>query len=355
MQKDDPVTDAIATLVAEYAVLHPTYVLPSIFGKMDSDSEVVRQNAVNVLSQVFKVSKDILANDTAPQFQKLSETLTTCLMKRLHDDNIYIRNQTSAIFAFTNPNQIVPKLCRQLTHRDARVRSTAEKSLVEVLLSPKYHSEASVVLLDCIRNLSTGTAQYESSPKPVPKSPADILSGKPAQSHKDDMKASNEANIERILRVAKKWAEAVDTRLWADIVPTLLSKMYAAPNDSAIVRFVNVVAPSWGPKEVAIVASWSLDVMRRQPKPENESLNAEDVQNILFSRLCPLLALKVFIFKSVNSLLLSGLDFLTLCRWSLYQVWRNFMKDIILKDWYLWSCWRLCAKGLNHRQSLILS
>ncbi|KAJ3216686.1 hypothetical protein HDU67_009118 [Dinochytrium kinnereticum] len=273
VREDDAVLESVTGLIAEYTVLHPAYVLPALFGRMDSETQAVRHNALTALSQIFKVCKDLLESEAAPQFSKLRETLTDCLMNRLYDDNIHIRNQSSFLFAYTDPNIIVPRLCAYLNYRDDRKSTYSFRN--ESLVSPAS-SEAE-------------------TPRRTPITPADIYTRKTAPiiaNTTTETNTARDSRTERMLRVTKKWAETVDKRLWADIIPRLLSKMYAAPNDAVIIRFVRAVSPSWGSKEVRIAATWCLDVMANQPESTGDGGDSS-VEDILFSRLCPMLALKM--------------------------------------------------------------
>ncbi|KAJ3116871.1 mannose-1-phosphate guanyltransferase [Phlyctochytrium bullatum] len=138
------------------------------------------------------------------------------------------------------------------------------------------------------KKLRNPTFEMVPGPTTVPKSPADIklkaVSITPSE--------SEELNVDRLLRVVKKWSESLDPREWPKIIPRLITKMYAFPKDTVIVRALREVCPTWKSAELRIVLNALGPLMKKQPVISAEDVSGSRVEEILYSRLSPLLLLK---------------------------------------------------------------
>ncbi|KAJ3195786.1 hypothetical protein HK101_011041 [Irineochytrium annulatum] len=257
--------DGVAGMLADFATSFPEEILIDVFSRLDSEEPAKRRNALRIITRIFEMKRDAVLGDDP-------------LHKGLR-------------WGPTYPHTVITELCGYLEDRDARVRSSAELALVSTLSSHRASVDAAMVFLEYIRSVPKAAAESKSS---VPATPAEI---KAPQSTKDN---KNMPRLDRLMNVTKKWSISVDPKAWPAIASRLVDKMYSAPDDGLVIRFVASVAESWVDIATgAAVLSRALSIMRSQPRLTDELLNdpssasAFSVRDLLLLRLSPMLALKM--------------------------------------------------------------
>ncbi|RKO87606.1 hypothetical protein BDK51DRAFT_45605, partial [Blyttiomyces helicus] len=316
-----------AGFLADYAAARPDEVLDAVFTRLDSDDPAKRRNALAVLEEVFAIDRDVLAGSP-----RLRDALVEHILPRLHDEDINLRKQAALLFSHCSkpaphryrdngelskssilsaswsfsiePAAIIPRLCALLTNSDPRVRSAAEVALVSILTEYRSGVDAVFAFLEHARDVDRGKS--EQSPY-IPKSPGEVAIPIASAGRKKD---DTSQILDRLFRVANKWASVTTPAFWSVTIPLLVDKAYAAPNDAVIIRFLTAVAPFWvGEVASRTVISSVVKKMMRQPRLTSDLSKAttdDDVlarQGVLFARLSPLLILRVLPLECLDWLI----------------------------------------------------
>lgn len=180
-----------------------------------------------------------------------------------------------------DPSEIVPKLSDRLWNGQGPTQPLAKECIITILSTNPTTVNSLLVLVDYIRCVisSNSATLYKERLTPenrkvaqgrinivssVPSTPGQIAQAHtPAKSSATDI---NEA-LSILFDVVSSWASSVDAKRWIELIPTLLTQVYASPSDTILVRLISSLAPFWANEDIGkCVVRWSVDVMSGQPR-----------------------------------------------------------------------------------------
>lgn len=298
LDERDSAARAVVLLIAEYFAINPDAEgIRELFGRLDSDNNTTRRNALDVISELMAVCSES-GHVLAPS---LRENIGKHLLDRLGDEELTNRLQASKLFAQLDPLFVMPALVRLVYSRDVRVRSAASDAIVAVLRGQTHPCNVISVLLDCMRD----NVQNASPPKhPRQVGESSKYSGS-AASH-----SGSGMDVDRIMRLVPKWSSTVQD--WDSLVKMLLRKMFAETSNAVIPRFLSEISNHLA--DVSHTVFKLLISHMNKQKEANEDLlmkwkegrlsECEEtrIKDILFDRLSPLLVLRVLPLRAFNDL-----------------------------------------------------
>ena len=332
----DTAAEAVVALLAQ-ALMQATaqveaQLMEQVLAAVDSTSAHRRDNGVKVLEQVVRLQRQVLhhgqgadeqvAGDAgrlegADKGRRLMDTLCRVLLTRLGDEELTMRCRSSELLAHGQPRFVLPPLCRLLYARDARARAAAERAIVAVLAGHRDPLSAAETLLDAIRLPFTHLPHTDDpgnmrNPSPAPQHPGHIASparakqcaSQPGEGGGTDEDGAAGDWPARVLRLLPKWLEsqkeARQTGLRNDVARLFVSRVFAAPHDTALMKACSTVSVFLAQQRAAVLP---LVHRRMRALAENEkaslpgggvdSIDDETRRDLLFARLSPLLILKV--------------------------------------------------------------
>ncbi|XP_042514637.1 uncharacterized protein LOC122089182 isoform X2 [Macadamia integrifolia] len=290
-ERDSPAR-AVVLLTAECCTINRDgQCLKDVLKRIASKNLSQRRNALNVISELVRMSlesEDLLS----PQmWQDIAEHLLECL----GDEELMIHVEASNLFPKIDPFLVLPTLVRLVYSPDERVQSSASNAVAAVL---KYHNQnvrVIVMLLDCLSNLCQSLN--------LSKAPGEMEGSK--------------LDTDRVLRLIPEWSKSVQN--WNIMIEPLVDKMFADPSNAIIIRFLSCISEHLA-DAADIVLVHVLSYMKRQKEIDEEILTGwksgtytEDesvkLQHPLFDRLCPLLIIRILplrVFNDLNSSAMYG-------------------------------------------------
>lgn len=287
LDERDSAAKAAVKLVAEYCFLcSDNCCLQNVLKGLISGNFLQRMNAVDVIADLTDISIESGSSLSRQMWQDIADHLLECL----GDEAQVIQTRASALLPVIDPSLTLPALVRLMYTPNERVQSLASETLVAVLKTHKKEPEALCLLLDCLGNLCNT-------------SDPDAIGD--AQGAKLDS--------DRVLKLLPEWSKLVED--WNVIISALLDKLFAEPSNAVIVRSLSYIS-----EDLADFADLVFDQLLLYTKGQNniqqsvskrESGTCQDVDsfNSLFSRLCPLLVIKLLplkVFDNLNSPLVYG-------------------------------------------------
>lgn len=322
LQNHDGVSKAVAGLIAEVVVAHPDQGVPPLFAFLDEKSEVEsaegsaldaklarRKNALAVIAEVFEQADQLAgsaepgrSDSSAGEFSAskaasmassrvLDKRLCEELLARLHDEDIGLRVKAARLFGRVQPAFVAPRLCRMMGSRDDRVRSAAGSAIVTLMSDAIDTVDAALVLLDCIRHGPSGESE-------MPQSPAEIGVAREAPV---ELPQESSRWQDRVLNLIPRWASNLSDDAWMRLAPAVVDKVFSAPQDRVLVKFLSSVVSSAGPHRpyhemIARVAhrmeTQAVLTATLLEEGAVDDLSAAAVRDLLFERLSPLLVLR---------------------------------------------------------------
>ncbi|GLT55250.1 hypothetical protein SLA2020_283890 [Shorea laevis] len=280
LDERDGTARAVVMLIAEYcSVSSDSQCIQEVLKQIASGNLLQRRNAVDVISELIRISSDSINEPSHLDWQDIASRLLECL----GDEESVIREQASSLLPKIDPSFVFPGLVRLVYSSDERVQSFAGDAFIKVL---KYHNEKVEVicmLLDCLSNLNQSLD--------LPQMTGDIGEG-------------SKFDGDRVLRLIPEWSKSVQD--WNSLIGPLIDKMFAEPSNATIVRFLSYISEQLG-EAGDVVMSRVLLHMKGQKEWESTTYTNHDsvkMQQSLFERLCPLLMIRMLplrIFNDLNS------------------------------------------------------
>ncbi|PIN16692.1 hypothetical protein CDL12_10657 [Handroanthus impetiginosus] len=291
LDERDAAANAIVKLVAEYcSICSDSKCLYQVLKRIDSKNVSQRRNAVDVVAELIHIS---YGSDSAlPQvaWQDVANHLVECL----GDEDQSIQNQAVNLIPMIDPPLVLPALVGLIYSTNEREQISASNALIALLLNHRQKPEIVCMLLDCLSKLSQNPD-----------------SGAPTGS-----KEGSTLNADRLLKLLSEWAKNVED--WRILVGPLMDKMFAEPSNAVIVRFLSHIS-EYLAEAVDLVFHRLILYMREQKENDecfsklkgriDSNSEAMEHEHCLFSRLCPLLVIRLLplrVFDDLNSPLVYG-------------------------------------------------
>ncbi|XP_027068028.1 uncharacterized protein [Coffea arabica] len=287
LDEQDSAAKAVVKLVAEYcSVRSDNCRLQNVLKGLTSGNFPQRMNAIDVISDLIDISLESSSSLSDQMWQDIADHLLECL----GDEELVIRTRASALLPVIDPSLTLPALVRLIYTSNERVQSLASETLLVVLKTHKEEPEVLCLLLDCLGNLCNTSD---------PDATGDAQGAK--------------LDSDRVLKLLPEWSKLVED--WNVMISALLDKLFAEPSNAVIVRSLSYIS-----EHLADLADLVFDQLLLYTKGQNnilesvskgESGTCQDVDsfNSLFSRLCPLLVIKLLplkVFDNLSSPLVYG-------------------------------------------------
>ncbi|KAA8517047.1 hypothetical protein F0562_017135 [Nyssa sinensis] len=212
LDERDGTARAVVMLVAECCSMSTdSWCLEEVLKRLASGSVLQRRNAVDVISELIRISPDLIY---------CRQDIANHLLERLGDEELVIREQASNLIPMMDPSLVLPALVLLVYSSDERLQPSASNAFVSVL---KYHNqkfEVICMLLDCLSNI----CQNPDLPK------ASVDGGE----------AEAKLDTNRVLKLIPEWSKSVED--WNLLIEPLIDKMFAEPSNATIVRFLSYIS-----------------------------------------------------------------------------------------------------------------
>ncbi|XP_021893322.1 uncharacterized protein LOC110811211 isoform X2 [Carica papaya] len=292
LNERDSAARAVVSLIAEYCSINTDgHWLREVVGKLASGNAMQRRNAVDVISELIRMSTDSGSVLSQIAWQEVGNHLLECL----GDEETAIRVQASNLLPMIDPSLVLPAIVNLVYAPDENVQLSASNALIGLL---KYHNENAEVicmLLDSL-SLSHGLGVLKTTGH----------SGKGAKLDED-----------RVLKLIPEWSKTVQN--WNSLIERLIDKMFAEPSNAMIVRFLSCINEQLA--ESGDIVLYRVLCHVKEQKDVDESFlsrwdsgtytsdDSKRMQQVLFDRLCPLLILRLLpmrVFDYLESSIMYG-------------------------------------------------
>ncbi|OUZ99900.1 hypothetical protein BVC80_9069g4 [Macleaya cordata] len=292
LDERDNIARAVVSLIAEYCSTNTDcQCLQEVFNRLASGNPLQRRNAIDVISELVRVSSD--AGNSLPL--SIRKDLTKHLIDRLGDEELIIRVQSSNLVPMIDPQLVLPELVRLVYSPDERVRSSASDALAAVLKSHNNNPELIVMLLDCLSNLSQSPG--------LPRTPVEG--------------GGSKFDSDTVLSLVPEWSKSVQD--WNIFVKPLVDKLFSEPSNVIIVLFLSYISEHLA-EAPDVVLCHVLLYMQGQKEIDTKllskgaygtdaSVDSSKLKDSLFDRLCPLLIIRLLplkVFDDLNSSIMYG-------------------------------------------------
>ncbi|KAB1222327.1 hypothetical protein CJ030_MR2G002032 [Morella rubra] len=288
LDERDGTARAVVMLIAEYcSVSRNSHCVQEVLKRIASGNVLRRRNALDVMSELIRMSSDSLNELPHLAWQDIANRLLECL----GDGEYLIREQSSSLLPMLEPSLVLPGLVRLVCSLDEGVQSSAGDAFIKVL---KYHNqkvEVICMVLDCLSNLNRSLDLPQ----------INVAKGEGSKFDGD-----------RVFRLIAEWSKSVQD--WHCLIGPLIDKLFAEPSNAIIVRFLSYISEHLGEAGDVVIHRVLLQMKGQEEidksflcRWENSSYTNQDsvkMQQSLFERLCPLLLIRMLplrIFNDLNS------------------------------------------------------
>lgn len=278
LDERDAAAKAAVKLVAEYCSLaSDDKCIKEILKRLSSGDLSRRLNAADVISDLVVMSVESVTALPDHIWQDIAH----CLLECLGDAEVAIRMSVSPTIALIDPPLVLPQLVHLIYSMKEIVRSLARSTLSAIL--KKHADEPKVVclLLDCL----SGHCQGQD----------------PSGAATDRKGPEFDAN--EVLKLVPEWSRMVTD--WNVMISALLDKLFAEPSSAVMVRCLSYISDHLADHADLVLCQLLLHAEGMgnfQENSELRNLSSQKVdafytQHSLFSRLCPLLVIRLLPLK----------------------------------------------------------
>ncbi|KAK6124646.1 hypothetical protein DH2020_041610 [Rehmannia glutinosa] len=291
LDERDAAAKAIVKLLAEHcSICSDSKCLYEVLKHIDSKNVAQRRNAVDFVADLIHMSSGSVNALTEATWMDVANRLLECL----GDEDQIIQNQAANLIPMIDPMLVLPTLVDLSYSTHKSVQISASNALMALLVNHKQKPEILCMLLDCLSKLSRNPD-----------------SGAP-----NSRKEGSTFDADRILKLLSEWAKHVDD--WHVMVGPLIDKMLDEPSNAVIVRFLSHIS-EYLAEAVDVVFNRLIVHMREQKEIDecfsiwkgrtDTNIEAMKREHCLFSRLCPLLVIRLLplrVFDDLNSPIVYG-------------------------------------------------
>ncbi|KAL6523246.1 hypothetical protein OROGR_016849 [Orobanche gracilis] len=291
LDERDATAKAIVKLLAEYcSICSDSKCLYEVLKRIDSGNVAQRRNAVDFVADLIHLSS-VSVNTLSPAAWK---DIANHLLECLGGEDQIIENLAVGLIPMIDPTLVLPMLVDLSYSTQDSIQVSASNALLALLVKHKQKPEILCLILDCLSKLSRN-----------PDSCAPI-----------GRKEGTTSDADRLLKLLSEWAKHVED--WHVMAGPLVDKMFAEPSNAVIVRFLSHISEYLA--EVVDVVFKRLLAHVREQKEIDECFSkgeektdsnswAMEREQCLFSRLCPLLVIRLLplrVFDDLNSSIVYG-------------------------------------------------
>ncbi|KAK1427113.1 hypothetical protein QVD17_15796 [Tagetes erecta] len=292
LDERDGTARAVVTLIADYcSASEDRYCLDQILKAIASENINQRRNALDVISEVISNSSDLPSTLSHSVWQDIANHLLDCLK----DEEDIIRAHASKLLALVDPSLILPALVYLICSSEATLYSSATTTLHGVLTYHNQKPEVISMLLDCLSTLD-----------------ANLDHQKTAENYRLE---GLKGGVDKVLKLIPEWSRSVKD--WKLLVGPLVDKMFAEPSNPIIVKFLSYISDYLGAAAYIVFQQILLHTESQTEFDEtvvgeldiSHTENDMKLQHSLFSRLCPLLLIRLLplnVFNDQKSSLVYG-------------------------------------------------
>ena len=231
-------------------------------------TEEARAGALAVIRNVLETAapgEDVVVGSEAA-------AITAASLGALKDPTLVVRKAAAATFSALPIPDVLPRLLRALSAKDARERASARESAAGAMRAYTETRGASAALDAFIAAVRPGPGE------------GDVVSGV----------SENDAEGSRATSVLRGWSESLTEDQAREVAAGIAAATLRNPGVTALVRVASALAPRVGEPPAcretfaAVRAAWSASRPAEASEASEASSNADDV----FERLAPLLVLR---------------------------------------------------------------
>ncbi|CAH9062850.1 unnamed protein product [Cuscuta europaea] len=268
LDEEDGAAKVVVRLVAEYCfICLDIKCFHDVLKRLVTGNLSQRRNALRFISDIIHVSLE--SDGTLPQ--SMRQDIVNNLLDFLQEEDVIICKQACSLIPFVDPSLVLPGLVNLIYSSNQRVQSSAGTAFISLLKNYKQKPEVLCIIIDC---LSDGPAATKGS----------------------------QLDIDRVLALLHQWSKTVEH--WDLLVGSLIDKLFMEPSNAVIVRFLSFISEHLA-ENTELVFQQLLSYTRGQ-EDFSESLGTinttEKWQLSIFSRLCPLLVIRLLPLSAFDNL-----------------------------------------------------
>jgi len=249
----DVISIGFARLVADLIVRDP-----------DNESflKILRMcggGAKSAMKSALHVSIEIMRRSGSSMPSSSLGAVVRAMLPRLSDRDLEVRKLATAVFAHTNPSQVLPALFELLVSKDEAERSAAGDAIMAMMREQSSPLRALESFLDALQSLSS-----------------------------TDLPDANTARTERAVKLLTRFADTVEEKEWKNISEALAEALFRNPSSSVLTQTIAGLAP-W----IALPTARECIVAVCARQLSSQSADKSDNEQDIFQRLAPLLLLRL--------------------------------------------------------------
>ncbi|CAH9105580.1 unnamed protein product [Cuscuta epithymum] len=269
LDEEDGAAKVVVKLVAEYCfICLDIKCFHDVLKRLVNGTLSQRRNALRFISDIIHVSLE--SDGTLPQ--SMRQDIVNNLLDFLQEEDVIVCEQACSLIPFVDPSFVLPRLVNLIYSSNQRVQSSAGTAFISLLKNYKQKPEVLCIIIDC---LSDGPAVTKGS----------------------------QLDIDRVLVLLHQWSKTVEH--WDLVVGSLIDKLFMEPSNAVIVRFLSFISEHLE-ENTELVFQQLLSYTRGQEDSFSESLGTtnttEKWQLSIFSRLCPLLVIRLLPLSAFDNL-----------------------------------------------------
>ncbi|KAL6530431.1 hypothetical protein OROMI_028320 [Orobanche minor] len=287
LDERDAAAKAIVKLLAEYcSICSDSKCLYEVLKRIDSENFAQRRNAVDFVADLIHLSSGSVNTLSPSAWKDIANHLLECLGG---EDQI-IQNQAVGLIPMIDPTLVLPMLVDLSYSTQESLHVSASNALLALLVKHKQKPEILCLILDCLSKLSRN----------------------PDSCAPTGRKEGTTLDADRLLKLLSEWAKHVED--WHVMAGPLVDKMFAEPSNAVIVRFLSHIS-EYLAEVVDVVFKRLLAYVREQKEIDEgegrseSNSGAMERGQCLFSRLCPLLVIRLLplrVFDDLSSSIVYG-------------------------------------------------
>ncbi|CAO2822198.1 unnamed protein product [Amaranthus hypochondriacus] len=308
----DGASKAVTVLIADIcSISADDWCLNEVLKRLASGSVSQRRNAVDVVSKLIQTSSNLTEVTFSSSWEEIANHLLNCLK----DEDSLMREKAMSLLPLIDPSLVLPALVRLICSSDGNMKLASSNAFIQVLRMNNGSFEVISILLDSLSGLSN-SSDHE-----------DISGG--------IMEGTSKFDLDEVFKLIPEWSQTVED--WNLFVEPLVDKMLSEPTNVIFVRFLCCIN-----EHLADTADLVLGRLLLQARKKEEIIGLEDasvqktykndvsdnMKNVLFDRLCPLLLIKMLplkVFDDFNCMnmysptlkrcIASGADHIAVCNY----------------------------------------
>ncbi|XP_078437173.1 ARM repeat superfamily protein isoform X2 [Wolffia australiana] len=303
LNERDSTSKAVVLLVAEFCNLSKDESsIREVLKLLESGSHSQKRNAIDILVEIFRGQSDAKEKISSALWQQVASHLLECF----EDEELVDYVKDSNLLPYIDPGCLLPQLIRQAYSGNVKLSSSSVSALTSVLSQHNDNFSVIDILLDSLSDLNKS---YDSS----------LESGTLGQ-HLDNRSLPSSTglklDVDRVLKLTEGWIGNV--KHFDNFIYMLMDKIFSEPSNPVLFRFMSYSSVRLLEAEDLVLHRILLQMLAQEsdkkmvPHEMAESFVSNEAikpEACLFSRLCPLLMIRLLplkVFDNLGSLELYG-------------------------------------------------